>query len=187
MAGATAERYLIRCLTGAVFKTCDFSSIHVPGAIELPGGSFSLGAGSVVAIRNRLLAALPPTDLGMLTPHFQKVMFGPNAVLVRSGTELDEGRRTGRICLVALAPKFAARRVPFTSDSQRAQALLQHVDESSHLATQDRRGRLPTYRTGEGRKSAKPRRVGCSPSYSTFDTNPNTMSTGPSRTILQSI
>ena len=105
-AGQSAERYLIRCLTGAVFKTCDFSSIHVPGAIELPGGSFSLGAGSVVAIRNRLLAALPPTDLGMLTPHFQKVMFGPNAVLVRSGTELDEGRRTGRISSSPLPPSL---------------------------------------------------------------------------------
>jgi hypothetical protein len=26
----------------------------------------------------------------MLTPHFQKVMFGPDAVLVRSGNELDQ-------------------------------------------------------------------------------------------------
>lgn len=38
---------------------------------------------------NRLLAALPPADLGLLTPHFQKVSFEPDAVLVRSGDELD--------------------------------------------------------------------------------------------------
>ncbi|MBR0690793.1 Crp/Fnr family transcriptional regulator [Bradyrhizobium manausense] len=41
------------------------------------------------AIGNRLLAALPPADLGLLTPHFQKVSFEPDAVLVRSGDELD--------------------------------------------------------------------------------------------------
>src|SRR5215470_7378829 len=40
-------------------------------------------------IGNRLLAALPPEDLGLLTPHFQKVSFEPDAVLVRSGDELD--------------------------------------------------------------------------------------------------
>jgi CRP-like cAMP-binding protein len=39
---------------------------------------------------NRLLSALPPTDLGLLTPHFQKVSFEPDAVLVRSGDELDK-------------------------------------------------------------------------------------------------
>ncbi|MDA9436207.1 cyclic nucleotide-binding protein [Bradyrhizobium sp. CCBAU 51627] len=38
---------------------------------------------------NRLLAALPPADLGLLTPYFQKVSFEPDAVLVRSGDELD--------------------------------------------------------------------------------------------------
>ena len=43
----------------------------------------------MVAIRNRLLAALPPEDLSLLTPHFQKVSFEPDAVLVRSGDELD--------------------------------------------------------------------------------------------------
>ncbi|WP_225189682.1 Crp/Fnr family transcriptional regulator [Bradyrhizobium sp. IC3195] len=40
-------------------------------------------------IGNRLLAALPPADLALLTPHFQKVSFEPDAVLVRSGDELD--------------------------------------------------------------------------------------------------
>ena len=44
----------------------------------------------MVAIGNRLLAALPPADLGLLTPHFQKVSFEPDAVLVRSGDELDQ-------------------------------------------------------------------------------------------------
>ncbi|WP_409192818.1 Crp/Fnr family transcriptional regulator [Bradyrhizobium sp. RDM4] len=40
-------------------------------------------------IGNRLLAALPPADLGLLTPYFQKVSFEPDAVLVRSGDEMD--------------------------------------------------------------------------------------------------
>src|SRR5438552_15060245 len=40
-------------------------------------------------IGNRLLAALPPADLGLLTPYFQKVSFEPGDVLVRSGDELD--------------------------------------------------------------------------------------------------
>ncbi|OAF10459.1 cyclic nucleotide-binding protein [Bradyrhizobium centrolobii] len=40
-------------------------------------------------VGNRLLAALPPADLGLLTPYFQKVTFEPDAVLVRSGDELD--------------------------------------------------------------------------------------------------
>jgi CRP-like cAMP-binding protein len=42
-----------------------------------------------VDIRNRLLAALPPADLDLLTPYFQKVSFEPDAVLVRAGDELD--------------------------------------------------------------------------------------------------
>ena len=41
-------------------------------------------------IGNRLLAALPPEDLSLLTPHFQKVSFEPDAVLVRSGDEFDQ-------------------------------------------------------------------------------------------------
>lgn len=41
-------------------------------------------------VGNRLLAALPPADLGLLTPHFQKIFFEPDAVLVRSGDELDQ-------------------------------------------------------------------------------------------------
>jgi CRP-like cAMP-binding protein len=36
------------------------------------------------------LAALPPEDFGLLKPHFQKVAFEPDAVLVRSGDELDQ-------------------------------------------------------------------------------------------------
>ncbi|WP_084305262.1 Crp/Fnr family transcriptional regulator [Bradyrhizobium sp. ARR65] len=80
----------IRCFTGAVFKPCDFSSTHAWGAIEWPVGSFFIGAGSLVAIGNRLLAALPPTDLGLLTPHFHKVLFEPDTVLVRSDDELDQ-------------------------------------------------------------------------------------------------
>ena len=43
-----------------------------------------------MSIENRLLAALPPADLGLLTPHFQRVSFEPDAVLVRSGDELDQ-------------------------------------------------------------------------------------------------
>jgi hypothetical protein len=41
--------------------------------------------GRPTSIENRLLAALPPADLGLLTPHFQKVSFEPDAVSVRSG------------------------------------------------------------------------------------------------------
>ena len=41
-------------------------------------------------VGNRLLAALPPADLGLLTPHFQKISFEPDAMLVRSGDELDQ-------------------------------------------------------------------------------------------------
>lgn len=40
-------------------------------------------------IGNRLLAALPQADLDLLTPHLQKVSFEADAVLVRSGDELD--------------------------------------------------------------------------------------------------
>jgi CRP-like cAMP-binding protein len=46
--------------------------------------------GGPTSIRNRLLTALPPTDLGLLTPHFQNVSFEPDAVLVRSGDALDQ-------------------------------------------------------------------------------------------------
>jgi len=41
-------------------------------------------------VGNRLLAALPRADLGLLTPHLQKISFEPDAVLVRSGDELDQ-------------------------------------------------------------------------------------------------
>lgn len=49
----------------------------------------SIGTVQRTDIGNRLLAALPPADLGLLTPHFQKISFEPDAVLVRSGDELD--------------------------------------------------------------------------------------------------
>ena len=39
---------------------------------------------------NRLLAALSPADLILLAPHFQKVSFEPDAVLVRAGDDLDQ-------------------------------------------------------------------------------------------------
>ena len=39
---------------------------------------------------NRLLAALPPADFGLLAPHLQKVAFDIDAVLVHSGDELDQ-------------------------------------------------------------------------------------------------
>jgi hypothetical protein len=42
------------------------------------------------SVGNRLLAALPPADLGLLTPHFEKISFEPDDVLVRSGDELDQ-------------------------------------------------------------------------------------------------
>lgn len=42
------------------------------------------------SIGNRLLAALPPADLGLLTPHFRKVSFEVDAVLVRAGEDLDQ-------------------------------------------------------------------------------------------------
>lgn len=46
--------------------------------------------GRPTSIGNRLLAALPPADLGLLTPHLQKVSFKAEAVLVRSGDELGQ-------------------------------------------------------------------------------------------------
>ncbi len=46
--------------------------------------------GRSTGIGNRLLAALPPADLGLLTPHFQTISFELDAVLVRSGDELDQ-------------------------------------------------------------------------------------------------
>ncbi|WP_376707569.1 Crp/Fnr family transcriptional regulator [Bradyrhizobium glycinis] len=49
----------------------------------------SIGTVHRAGIGNRLLAALPPADLALLTPHFQTVSFEPDAVLVRSGDELD--------------------------------------------------------------------------------------------------
>lgn len=42
------------------------------------------------SVGNRLLAALPPADLDLLTPHFQKISFEPDVMLVRSGDELDQ-------------------------------------------------------------------------------------------------
>jgi len=42
------------------------------------------------SITNRLLAALPPADFALLTPHFRNVSFEPDSVLVRSGDEFDQ-------------------------------------------------------------------------------------------------
>jgi CRP-like cAMP-binding protein len=42
------------------------------------------------SVQNRLLAALPPTDRGLLTPHLQRVSFGADTVLVRSDDELRD-------------------------------------------------------------------------------------------------
>ncbi|WP_407114436.1 Crp/Fnr family transcriptional regulator [Bradyrhizobium sp. LMG 9283] len=39
---------------------------------------------------NRLLAALLPADLDLLQPHFRKMSFGADAVLVRTGDELKQ-------------------------------------------------------------------------------------------------
>jgi CRP-like cAMP-binding protein len=46
--------------------------------------------GRPIGVGNRLLAALPPADFALLTPHFQDVSFEPDAVLVRSGDQLDQ-------------------------------------------------------------------------------------------------
>jgi CRP-like cAMP-binding protein len=53
------------------------------------GSRKDLGTVQRNGIGNRLLAALPAADLDLLTPHFQKVSFEPDAILVRSGDELD--------------------------------------------------------------------------------------------------
>ncbi|WP_245286634.1 Crp/Fnr family transcriptional regulator [Bradyrhizobium sp. ARR65] len=43
-----------------------------------------------IGVGNRLLAALPPADFGLLAAHFQKISFEPETVLVRSNDELDQ-------------------------------------------------------------------------------------------------
>src|SRR5689334_6019910 len=40
-------------------------------------------------VGNRLLAALPPTDFGLLAPHLRKVVVGRDAVLIRSGDRIE--------------------------------------------------------------------------------------------------
>lgn len=42
------------------------------------------------SLGNGLLAALPPADLNLLDPHFQKLPFESDAVLVRTGDEFKE-------------------------------------------------------------------------------------------------
>ena len=42
------------------------------------------------SIGNRLLAALPPADLGLLAPYLQKVSLEQDAVLVRSGDRIEQ-------------------------------------------------------------------------------------------------
>ena len=44
----------------------------------------------LASVGNQLLAALPPADLALLTPHLQKVSLKQDAVLVRSGDRLDQ-------------------------------------------------------------------------------------------------
>jgi CRP-like cAMP-binding protein len=52
------------------------------------------------------LAALPPVDLALLTPHFQNVSFERDAVLVRSGDQLDQVYflHTGAIAFMVAMP-----------------------------------------------------------------------------------
>jgi len=85
----------------ALFGSIRFDNWYLVSPIimvnEIVGLRRPLGArshGSTVTahragVGNRLLAALPAADLGLLTPYFQKVSFEPDAVLVRSGEELD--------------------------------------------------------------------------------------------------
>src|SRR5258706_2088384 len=40
--------------------------------------------------RNRLLAALPPADFGLLTPYLQKISLEQDAVLLRSGDLIEQ-------------------------------------------------------------------------------------------------
>ena len=42
------------------------------------------------SVQNRLLAALPSPDRGLLTPHLQRISFGADTVLVRSDEELRD-------------------------------------------------------------------------------------------------
>jgi CRP-like cAMP-binding protein len=60
-----------------------------PGALDARSGKRPVTA-HPTSVGNRLLAALPPADFGLLAPHFQKVSFESDAVLVRSGEELDQ-------------------------------------------------------------------------------------------------
>ena len=39
---------------------------------------------------NRLLAALPPADFGLLAPHLQQMSFGFDAVLVRTEEQFEQ-------------------------------------------------------------------------------------------------
>ena len=41
-------------------------------------------------VGNRLLAALPPADFGLLTPYLQKVSLEQDAVLLRSGDPIEQ-------------------------------------------------------------------------------------------------
>jgi CRP-like cAMP-binding protein len=41
-------------------------------------------------VGNRLLAALPPADLGLLAPHLQQISLKQDAVLVRSGDRNEQ-------------------------------------------------------------------------------------------------
>src|ERR1700721_2335798 len=43
-----------------------------------------------IRVGNRLLAALPPADFGLLTPYLQKVSLEQDAVLLRSGDLIEQ-------------------------------------------------------------------------------------------------
>jgi CRP-like cAMP-binding protein len=63
---------------------------HASGTLWLARSGEDFVTAHRTSVGNKLLAALPPEDLGLLTPHFQKISFEPDAVLVRSGHELDQ-------------------------------------------------------------------------------------------------
>src|SRR5260221_14296576 len=42
------------------------------------------------SVANRLLAALPPADLGLLAPYLQQVSLKQDAVLLRSGDRIEQ-------------------------------------------------------------------------------------------------
>jgi CRP-like cAMP-binding protein len=68
----------------------DVEDDEPPGELVARSGKEYSVTAHPTSVGNRLLAALPPADLDLLTPHFQKISFEPDAILVRSGDELDQ-------------------------------------------------------------------------------------------------